>query len=179
MLFHTPFPGAAFDQCIQDGSMTVREAWNKAWNVNTSGTHIMTSTFVPLLLTSSSPRLIFITSGTSPLSETMIESARINKAPPKGWPKPSEWGIISYRASKTGMNMMMRDWCRVLREDGVKVFAVSPGFLATGLGDDTELLKKLGALDPAIGGNFVKDVVQGKRDADAGKAIRKDSVQPW
>jgi hypothetical protein len=37
----------------------------------------------------------------------------------------------------------------------------------------------MGAIDPAIGGNFVKDVVEGKRDGDVGKVIRKDGVQPW
>jgi len=37
----------------------------------------------------------------------------------------------------------------------------------------------MGALDPAIGGHFVVDVVEGKRDQDVGKAIRKDMIQPW
>lgn len=30
--------------------------------------------------------------------------------------------------------MVMLDWARVLSADGVKVFGISPGFLATGLG---------------------------------------------
>ena len=38
----------------------------------------------------------------------------------------------------------------------------------------------MGALDPAIGGNFIKDVVEGKRDNDVGKVIRNDGqLQPW
>ena len=37
----------------------------------------------------------------------------------------------------------------------------------------------MGAIDPSEGGNFVKDVVQGKRDGDAGKAIRATMIQPW
>jgi hypothetical protein len=61
----------------------------------------------------------------------------------------------------------------------VKVWAVSPGFLATNLSGDPESLAKLGAIDPSIGGHFVKDVVEGKRDADVGKAILKERVQPW
>ncbi|KAI2627175.1 NAD(P)-binding protein [Xylaria nigripes] len=36
----------------------------------------------------------------------------------------------------------------------------------------------MGALDPSIGGHFLKDVVEGKRDHDEGKAIRKDMIQP-
>lgn len=37
----------------------------------------------------------------------------------------------------------------------------------------------MGARDPSIGGEFIKDVVQGKRDADVGKVIRRDMIQPW
>lgn len=37
----------------------------------------------------------------------------------------------------------------------------------------------MGAIDPAVGGQFVVDVVEGQRDADVGKAIRRNMVQPW
>jgi hypothetical protein len=37
----------------------------------------------------------------------------------------------------------------------------------------------MGAKDPSEGGNFVKDVVEGKRDDDAGKSIRDGMIQPW
>lgn len=74
----------------------------------------------------------------------------------------------------------MREWHRVLRNDGVKVFAISPGFLATGLnGIGAEKLKALGALDPSEGGKFTRDVIEGKRDEDAGKVVRAGGVQPW
>lgn len=78
------------------------------------------------------------------------------------------------------MNMMMRNWERVLREDGVKVFCISPGFLATGLGGaGYEILKKMGAGEPSIGGVFMRDVIDGLRDEHQGVVIRKDMVQPW
>lgn len=41
------------------------------------------------------------------------------------------------------------------------------------------MMFQMGAKDPAEGGNFIKDVVEGKRDEDAGKSIRDGSVQPW
>jgi len=66
-----------------------------------------------------------------------------------------------------------------LHNDGVKVWAISPGFLATGLGGNPELLKKMGGGDPSIGGNFIKAVVEGLYDQDTGKVIRKDETQPW
>jgi len=37
----------------------------------------------------------------------------------------------------------------------------------------------MGAQDPSIGADFTVDVIEGKRDKDVGKAIRKDMIQPW
>lgn len=70
------------------------------------------------------------------------------------------------------------EWQRTLVQDGVKVWAVSPGFLATGLGRQDEM-KRLGALDPSIGGAFVTSVIDGARDADAGKVVSRAGIQPW
>jgi NAD(P)-dependent dehydrogenase (short-subunit alcohol dehydrogenase family) len=142
---------------------------------------MMTYTFVPLLLKSSNPRVIFITSGTSTLTETYDRTLDFNYVPPKGWPKEPGpvLGFPAYRSSKTALNMVMREWTRWLRDDGVKVFCCDPGFSATNLGGSPEIMKSLGAQDPAIGGHFIKDVLQGKRDADAGKVLRIDGIQPW
>ncbi|KAK9243113.1 hypothetical protein V1506DRAFT_545386 [Lipomyces tetrasporus] len=170
--------GGQFDQQFQFGNMTMREMWNKSWNINTTGTCILTHTFVSLLLKSSDPRLIFITSGMSTLAESDNASIKLNQSPAKGWPK-KEPAVAAYRSSKTGMNMMMREWTRILREDGVKVWCISPGFLATGLGGNQDMNKQMGGLDPSIGANFVRDVVEGARDQDTGKVVRQDGVQPW
>ena len=75
---------------------------------------------------------------------------------------------------------MMLDWRRILESDGVKVFSIAPGFLATNLtGHGMQALKERGAGDASVGGGFIRDVVEGKRDGDEGKVINKDGVQPW
>ncbi|KAI0192765.1 hypothetical protein F4808DRAFT_442685 [Astrocystis sublimbata] len=177
--------GGSFDYEILKGNMSLREGCNKSWDVNVTGTHVLTTLAAPLLLKSSDPRLIFLASGTSSLIESELtntpNTARINTPMPAGWPK-KDAGMVTttYRSTKTGLNMLMREWHRTLANDGVKVWAVSPGFLATGLaGVGAEKLKTLGALDPAIGAHFLKDVVEGKRDQDVGKVIRKDMIQPY
>lgn len=58
---------------------------------------------------------------------------------------------MSYKSSKAGLNMMMVEWHRILQKDGVKVWSIAPGFLATGLGGNREALKSAGAGDPAKG----------------------------
>ena len=159
----------------------MREAWSKSWDVNVTGTHITTHTFMPLLLASSDPRLIFITSGLASLEDS-AEGRTPKPIPPAGWPKPSGANFPAYRSSKTGLNMMMLEWTRILKEDGVKIWSIAPGLLATGLGGTgVEKLKARGAKDPAIGGEFIKDVIEGKRDKDSGKVVRNYSseIQPW
>jgi NAD(P)-dependent dehydrogenase (short-subunit alcohol dehydrogenase family) len=154
-----------------------RKAWNVTYDVNVTGTHIVSETFVPLLLRSASPRLLFITSGTSSLVETTEPNHFFNKSPPSGWPKDQNMSLLAYRASKTALNMVVRDWRRVLNEDGVKVFAVSPGLLATGLAGG--VFSEMGAAHPSVGADLVKDIVEGKRDKDEGKIVKVDGVQPW
>lgn len=158
--------------------MTEREMWNQSWNINTVGTQILISTFIPLLLQSAAPRLLFLTSGTSTLAGTETFDLPVNKFPPKGWPK-SGFAVPAYRSSKTSMNMMMREWHRTLHEDGVKVWCISPGFLATGLGGGAEFNRSMGAADPEVAGGFILDVLEGNRDGDVGKVILSSGVQPW
>ncbi|GKT47431.1 short-chain dehydrogenase/reductase tropE [Colletotrichum spaethianum] len=174
--------GVMLDQQIERGNMTVREAYNKSWDINVTGAHILTDTFLPLLLKSSDPRLIFNTSGVSSLTNAADSSHFTYKVPPAGAPKPV--GTISYRAAKAGLNMVMLEWVRMLKNDGVKVWCVAPGFFATDIGEgDPDSMKKMGAGDPAGGGKALVDVLEGKRDADVGKvvnmAIYGTPVQPW
>lgn len=143
--------GVNLDRDVQSGKLGLREGWTKAWNVNVAGTMIMTDTFVPLLLKSPNPRLIFIASGTSSLADTERFDGPfkvLNASPEQGWPKPKSVNPTTiYKSSKTGLNMAMFEWHRILKNDGVKVWGVSPGFLATGLaGIGVEKLKSVSCL---------------------------------
>ncbi|KAL6693187.1 hypothetical protein J3F84DRAFT_396645 [Trichoderma pleuroticola] len=119
-------------------------AWNKSWAVNTAGPHVVSSVFTTLLLKWADPRLIFIASGTATLLGQTKEDRFTDKAPAKGCPK-EELG-----------------WTRVLKEDKVKMCAVSLGLPATGLGGDQELLRQMGGIDPRIGAELVRSVIEGE-----------------
>lgn len=169
------------DVLISSGQLSAREGWRQAFDVNVTSTHLFTEAFADLLLASPEGRLLFIASGTSSL-ETASRGfpPHVTTHPAAGWPKPPAPSATVYRSSKAAMNMMMLEWARIVHNDNVKVFAVSPGFLATGLGGiGKENLQKMGALDPSVGANLVRDVVQGKRDADQGKVISANGTQPW
>ncbi|KAL3481456.1 hypothetical protein BJX99DRAFT_219050 [Aspergillus californicus] len=172
--------GAQFDAEAVKGNLTQREMWNKSWNVNTTGTHILTTTLTPLLLKSTDPRLVFVTSGGSTLAGSVSRTIGLDNPPAAGWPKVGFGiGVPAYRSAKTGMNMMMREWARMLENDGVKVWAVSPGLLATGLGGDPELLKKIGAGDPVVVGPLFRGVLEGERDGEVGRVVSRAGVQDW
>lgn len=178
--------GGSFDTEYQTGELSQREAWNRSMDLNVSSPQVVTTEFAPLLIRSTSPRLLFVTSGMSSLQEEREKQtpgeARAPKYPP-GWPKEGRMAssnAYAYRVSKTALNMALLHWVRLLEADGVKCFGISPGFLATNLAGDPEAMKKAGAADPALGGEFIKDVVEGFRDEQAGSIVRRGgNVQPW
>lgn len=136
---------------------------------------------MPLLLKSSDPRLIFVTG----LSAINNAAKKYFPTPdlPAGWPKKLEFETIGYRCSKVALNMLMLDWNHKLKADAVKVWAVGPGMLATNLGGDdvsAEFRKSPSLGHPSIGGELLREVVEGKRDADTGKiVIRNGGVMDW
>lgn len=78
------------------------------------------------------------------------------------------------------MNMMILEWVRVLKNDGVLIHCIDPGLLATSFGGTTpDEQRKYGAEEPIVGGRFIRDVIEGKRDQDVGKLINKDGIVPW
>lgn len=148
-----------------------------AYNVNVAGTHVMTATFMPLLLKSSDPRLIFVT-GLSAINQAG-EKYFPTPPQPAGWPKKIDFETIGYRCSKTALNMLMLDWNHKLKEDGVKVWCVGPGMLATNLGGVPELAIEMGAKHPSLGGRLLRQVVEGERDDSVGKIVTAAGVMPW
>ncbi|WVF73202.1 hypothetical protein IAT40_008021 [Kwoniella sp. CBS 6097] len=172
--------GVQYDSPALRGEMSVREAFNKAFNTNVSSTHLLTSALVSLLLKSSSPRILFVSSGIGSLAEHSSLRIPINESPPAGWPKKPTFNCTTYRTTKTAVNMMILEWIRVLKNDNVKIHIIDPGLLATNLGGATpDDLRKIGAREPIEGGRFIKSVIEGKRDEDMGKMVRDGGVVPW
>jgi len=172
--------GAHHDFALAAGKMTTREAFVSAFNTNVASTHLFTYSLIHFLLASSSPRIIFITSGISSLGDHSNPHVPVNGSPAAGWPKPYVFNVMTYRTSKTAMNMMILEWCRILKKDGVKIHIVDPGFLATTLGGgDAAMSREKGAEEPIVGGRFIASVVEGKRDEDVGRMMSRTGVLPW
>jgi NAD(P)-dependent dehydrogenase (short-subunit alcohol dehydrogenase family) len=171
--------GATFDLAFLNGTVSLRECFTNSYNVNVAGTHVLTYTFIPHLLASSNPRLIFVSglSGINQAGEKYYPTPDL----PAGWPKDMQgFDTIGYRCTKCALNMLMLDWNHKLKNDGVKVFGLGPGMLATNLGGlGPEAAAKLGAKHPSIGGQLIRTAVEGERDADVGKLVVRDGVMSW
>jgi NAD(P)-dependent dehydrogenase (short-subunit alcohol dehydrogenase family) len=159
------------------GKMGLRDTFNKAYDTNVTGAHMTSYEFMPLLLKSSEPRLLFV-AGLSHM--TVANEGPYFPTPPleAGWPKKVDFETIAYRCSKTALNMLMLDWNHKLKADGVKVFGVGPGFLATNLGNMKDKVAEMGGGHPSEGGIIYKKVVEGERDDQVGKVIDKDGLVP-
>lgn len=168
--------GAGFDPDFLAGKMSLRESFNNSYDVNVSSANVVAWTFIPLLLKSAEPRLIFV-AGLSQMTQA-AESYFPTPPLPAGWPKKLDYDPIGYRCSKTALSMLMLDWNHKLKADGVKVFSVSPDFCATNLMGE-EIMAAMGAVHPREGGERLIVVAEGKRDADAGKIIDKEGLLPW
>ena len=145
--------------------------------MNVAGTNVLTWKFMPLLLKSTDPRLIFV-AGLSNITKA-AEHYFPTPPQPAGWPKEIDFETIGYRCSKTVLNMLMVDWNHKLKNDGVKVWCVGPGFLATDLGNIREKAIAMGCGHASIGGEMLRTVVEGERDADVGRVVVKDGISQW
>ncbi|KAJ0115072.1 Short-chain dehydrogenase/reductase tropE [Diaporthe amygdali] len=89
--------GVALDFVSQNGDdddelRVVRDAFDNSYRTNATGSHVMTHAFAPLLVKSTDPRLLFVTSGLATLASTRENGLQPHmKTPnvPAGWPKPS------------------------------------------------------------------------------------------
>ena len=83
-------PGVDLDTAVSSRRLSKREGWNHAWDVNVTGTHLLTEALAPLLIASRSPepRLVFMTSGLASVAEHAGGKSSHYEIPPAGWPKP-------------------------------------------------------------------------------------------
>lgn len=131
-----------------------------------------TQKFAPLLRKSADARLVFVTTG--------VASFGVASDPTNPFSYP---GAMGYKSSKAAVNMVMVETMKWLGKNGVKVWAVCPGWCATTLGnEDAEEKKKMGAKLPEEGASATVEVVEGKRDADVGKVVHNEQpggLRPW
>jgi len=149
---------------------TLKEQIETTLNTNAIGAAIVAEAFVPLLMKSSNPYLLYISSSLGSL--TVATDPQIF-----GY----ELDARAYRMSKAALNiLMLQDW-KMLGKQGLKVFAVCPGLVESGLRGQGPLERSAGgkAGDPEVSGQTILRIIEGEREADVVKFVHKDGVYPW
>ncbi|TLS29873.1 hypothetical protein PpBr36_02766 [Pyricularia pennisetigena] len=141
---------------------------------NVAGPFLVSRTFRPLLKKSSEPRSIYVSSG--------MGSHEFIKNTPAAAKSYGESGI-PYPVTKAALNMLA-ELEAIVHGDEVKtkVFLFCPGLVVSNLRGNSEEMRSMGgaAGDPAVSGQTLLTIIEGKRDADIGKGtIHKDGVYQW
>jgi NAD(P)-dependent dehydrogenase (short-subunit alcohol dehydrogenase family) len=144
------------------------EQMREAFEINTIGQVIMTETFRPLLAKSKDARLIFLSSRLSSISIRLQPDHQSYNAP-----------FAPYRISKAALNMWAACAAKEGKEQGIRVWTVDPGLVATNLGGNKDALEQMGAGSSEVSAQTILSIIEGQRDADIGKLIYKDGVHPW
>lgn len=109
------------------GTLSTRALFEKTFITNVTGTACLTDALLPLLLTSSSPRIIFVSSKMASL--TLASDPNIPF-------KPSDYK--AYASSKAALNMLALCYTGALAKKGGKVNVVCPGLVKTKLNNHME-----------------------------------------
>lgn len=139
---------------------------------NATGPAIVTDVFKPLLLKSSNARLIYVTSSLGSLTIVSDPNDIRSKIPVK-----------TYSMSKAALNMLMVQDAKELGPQGVKVWAMCPGFVESNLRgktqEDYDAAAKGGALPASTSAETAMRIITGGEDANVGKYVHREGLYPW
>ncbi|GAW19127.1 hypothetical protein ANO14919_086110 [Xylariales sp. No.14919] len=146
------------------------------YNINVIGTSRITDAFkAKLLLTQPADRkkekrIIHVTSSMGSIASRLNPGFEFYQMP-----------YTAYRCTKAALGMLTACHAYDLKDEGVKVHAFDPGWVATEFGGgDPVVTRKLGAVDPRVPGLACRDVVEGKRDNERGVIVSiNGDIYPW
>jgi NAD(P)-dependent dehydrogenase (short-subunit alcohol dehydrogenase family) len=152
------------------GDLDFKQQLDQVLTTNVTGPAIVSRAFQPLLFKSKNAYSIYVTSGLASLTQAADPNSRRYHS-----------GNTVYRMSKTALNMWALQESKELSPKGVKVFILCPGLVRSKLRGDTEDKVSAGgrATDPAVSGETMLSIIEGKRDQDVGKYIHKDGLYDW
>ena len=146
--------------------LPARDALRDSLATNVVGAVSLTEALLPVLRKSRDPRLVFVSSSMGSLQHNLDPES------PHGGTSASE-----YRITKTALNMVMVQYHMKLSD--VKVLGADPGFCATEINDDSEGFRKMGAMEPYQGAEFIAAVARGYKDDQRGRVHGPKGVVLW
>ena len=152
----------------------IKTRLQRTLDTNVVGPAVVAAAFRPLLFKSQNPYSIYVSSG----GGSLIRASEVGRVSMTNHIPYEE----SYRASKAALNMLAVQENFEFGAKGLKVFTMSPGLVISNLRGTDEGARTAwgsGAKDPESSGKTILSIIQGERDADAGKFVVKDGLYPW
>ncbi|MCU1684105.1 MAG: dehydrogenase [Amycolatopsis sp.] len=138
------------------------EVLRQTYETNVFGVAAVTNAFLPLLRKSASPRIVNVSSALGSIT------AAANQDEASAGSR-----FLGYNSSKSALNAMTVIYANELRDAGVKVNAINPGYCATDLNGHQ------GDLDPAQGAAVAVGVALSPDDGPTGEFHTEGGTLPW
>ncbi len=152
--------GIIVDQAVP--SQATQDALRKTFDTNFFGAIAVAQAFLPLLRKSANARLINVSSG--------LGSIALHSDPKSPY---FSYNILAYCSSKTALNAFSVLLANELRESGIKVNAVDPGYTATDLNNNS------GPQTIAEGSEAIVALALAGSDGPTGGYIDRHGTLPW
>lgn len=137
------------------------EVMRRTYETNVFGVASVTNAFLPLLRKSASARIVNVSSLLGSITEAADQA--VSSGP----------GLLAYSTSKSALNAMTVVYANELRDAGVQVNAINPGYCATDLNGHQ------GVLDAAQGAAVAVDVALAPDDGPTGGFHTAGGTLPW
>ncbi|KAF4637486.1 hypothetical protein G7Y89_g594 [Cudoniella acicularis] len=145
------------------------EAMALCFQTNSTGPFLVVEAFAPLLKKSNgTPRIINVSSAAGSIARRLDPTSQAHRM--------GMWEI-AYCMSKTALNMLTVAQSILYSEQGFKVFAFSPGFVASNLSPHNKV--ENGAQPTEEGAAPIVKVVNGERDEEHGGFLSPTGQYPW
>ena len=145
------------NDALETVSLAVLE---RAFAVNAYGPLLLTQALLPNLLKSTSPRVGVMSSRLGSIADN------------------SSGGSYAYRASKTAVNSFFKNLSVNLRDKGVVVTMMHPGFVKTNISPDVWKVPE--AVEPEEAAGKLWKVFMSKGMEDSGKFWHREGMElPW
>ena len=163
---HSKLDWLVNNAAVVSKATSLREKLREEFDTNATGPVIIADAFVPLLRKSTaSPRIVNVSSGAGSIVRRQDRSSSLYTM-----------SGVQYRASKAALNMITV--CQsVDLAPQIKVFAYCPGFTVSNLSGQNTAAN--GARSTKESVEPLVDVLEGKRDDEAGGFLHNTGNYPW
>ncbi|KAF2137365.1 uncharacterized protein K452DRAFT_257694 [Aplosporella prunicola CBS 121167] len=148
----------------------LRAQMRLAFDTNATGPAVVGEAFAPLLRAAAArgttPRIVNVSSGAGSIASRLDKTAFIHDA-----------DLLQYRASKAALNMVTVCQAWAFADVGAKVFAFCPGFTVSEISPQNTAEAGARATQESV--LPLVDVLEGKRDKEAGMFLHEGGTYPW